>query len=324
LALLLFVFTPPVASAEAVLYISPERGSYTVGQTFDMKVYADTGGALVNAAEAEISFNADALEVQSISTDESILQSWTSKPEFSNSEGTIHFAGWTKKNYSGVSGLLVTVTFKALRTSVGSARLAAGAILAADGQESNIITGMRSGVFTIAPEEIRESPSSAELAQASSSNAIKAKVPPPVFEEYPDAVSEGDRIVIRGYAEANSHVNIWLARGSEQEKRTEILTAADGSFTYVSDEKTVPGVYHLRGTVETEDGRESAQTESIDITVAPSGVAATAITSVSLLFEVLPFFALLVIGGLGAAYLYHRHQLAKMHYGTHSMFDQQD
>lgn len=324
IAVVFLMSIPGNVSAESVMYVSPERGSYTVGQTFEMKVYADTGGALVNAAEGELSFNTDALEVQNISTDGSVLESWSSQPEFSNTEGTIHFAGWTKNNYSGVSGLLITVTFKALKSAVGNARLAAGAILAADGQETNIITSMRSGVFTIAAEEAKPSPATMDGTDASSTNAIAAKVPPPSFDDYPDTVSVGDRIVIRGNAEPNAHVYVWLSRGTEHEDRYDVLSASDGSFTFVSNDKAVPGVYHLRAAVETEDGRQSPQTESIDITAADSGVAASAVFGASLLFEVLPFLALVVFGGLGAAYIYHRHQLAKMHYGRHSMFDAQE
>src|SRR6185436_8437514 len=149
--LLVVTLLPGILFAEAVLYVSPERGTYPVGQTFEMKVYADTGGSLVNAAEGELSFNTDALQVMNLSTEGSILQSWSTEPAYSNTDGTLHFAGWTKNNYSGVSGLLITVTFKAKRNMVGSARLAAGAILAADGQESNIISSMRSGLYTIMP-----------------------------------------------------------------------------------------------------------------------------------------------------------------------------
>jgi hypothetical protein len=313
---------PLVAHADAVLYVSPEKGTYTIGQTFDVKIYADSGGALINAAEGDLTFDTQAFEVVSISTEDSILQSWVSPPEFSNAEGTIHFAGWTKKNYSGVSGLMATVTFKALKNSVGNLRLVAGAILAANGKESNIITDMRSGIFTIKSDE-PELP----LDDASSTNengAIAAKVPPPVFDDYPSAIAVGDHIVLRGTAEPNAHVYVWLARGSESEKQTEILTASDGTFTYVSDDAVSAGIYHIRAAVETADGRQSMHSDMIDIAAVSSGMAATAAFGVSMLFETIPFFAIMVLGGLGGAYIYHRHQVAKMHYGRHSMFDTQE
>src|SRR5262249_15223619 len=155
--------------------------------------YADTGGTLINAAEGDLSFNTEALEVEKISEDDSILSSWSTPPVFSNEEGTIRFAGWTKQNYSGDAGLLVTVTFKALKNTVGNARLAAGAILAANGEESNIITSMRSGVFTIAappepePETAPTEPGAAALTDASATTTgPTAKVPAPVFDDIPD------------------------------------------------------------------------------------------------------------------------------------------
>ena len=316
---------PFTAFADAVLYVSPERGNYKVGQTFEIKVYADSGGSLINAAEGDISFDTEAFQVESVSKQDSILQNWSTEPAFSNEEGTLHFAGWTRNNFKGVNGLLVTITFKALRSMTGNARLAAGAILAADGQETNIITSMRSGVFTIEREEIPEQSSEfsegEESSASSTENEIKAKVPAPTFDDFPDRVTIGDRIVVRGSAEPNSRVYFWISRGSEQETQTQVLTALDGSFTFVSEDKAVPGVYHLRAMVETEDGRQSPQSETIDITASETGLAASAVFGASLVFELLPFIALLVLGGLGAGYIYHRHQLAKMHYGRHSMFD---
>jgi len=320
--MILLVSFPAVSFADAVLYVSPEKGEYTMGTTFQIKIYADTGGALINAAEGDLSFNSDALEVESISEEGSVLTSWSTPPQFSNEDGTIRFAGWTKKNYSGVDGLLVTVTFKALHNMVANARLAAGAILAADGQESNIITSMRSGVFTIAPkEQPSDSPDPYATSTDSASTTVSSKVPAPVFEDIPDNVAIGDHIIIRGNTEPNSHVSMYLSRGSETEKRTDVLSASDGSFTFVSDDPTVEGVYHLRASVDTPDGRQSVPSDIVDISAAPAGVAASAVFGASLIFETIPFFALLVLGGLGAAYIYHRHQLAKMHYGQSSMFD---
>jgi hypothetical protein len=327
LALVLIILAMPSAgNADAVLYVSPERGTYIMGQMFEVKIYADSGGKLINAAEGNLSFSTEALEVVDLSTDESILQSWSTPPEFSNEEGTIHFAGWTKKNYSGPNALLLTITFKALRNMTGTARFAAGAILAADGIETNIITSMRSGVFTIAPQEKPDY--TPDLSGSSSSTsesevpAMSAKIPPPVFDNAPSSVAIGDRIVVRGNAEPNARIFFYLARGSESEMRSELLSASDGSFTFVSEEPVTEGVYHLRASAETDDGRQSLQSEVVDITVAPAGVAASAIFGASLMLETVPFLALLIFGGLGAAYIFHRHQIAKMHYGRHSMFDQ--
>ena len=141
-------------AAEASLYVSPERGFYEVGDVFEIKVLADTGDESMNAAEAEITFDPNELSVEDVSTDGSVLSLWPTPPTFSNETGTIRFSGWTNKKYSGDSGLLATIFFRPLRVTLSSARLAAGAILAADGKSSNIIKNMRSGVYTIGPRTI--------------------------------------------------------------------------------------------------------------------------------------------------------------------------
>ncbi len=141
-----------------VLFLSPSSGIYSVGDIFDVGIYADSGGQEINAAEAELSFNPKELEVESISKDGSIFNLWPMEPEFSNEEGSINFAGGSKTKFVGDKGLLLTVTFKALKSNVSRANLAAGAILAADGMASNIITAMKSGVYTLEPKEIMPQP----------------------------------------------------------------------------------------------------------------------------------------------------------------------
>jgi len=152
----ILVLTPSVNvfAAQGVLYLSPESGIYAVGNTFTIKVFADSGDEEINAAEAELTFNPDELFVENISTEESILNLWTAPPSFSNETGIIEFAGGTQESFIGNDGLLLSITFRALKSITSNAFLAAGAILAADGKGSNIITSMKSGVYTLEPRKI--------------------------------------------------------------------------------------------------------------------------------------------------------------------------
>src|SRR5262249_31361535 len=143
LAPLTLLASPFLAYADAILYVSPERGSYHIGETFEIQVLADSGGEPINAAEAELRFNTGGLAVVDVSSEGSILTSWIDEPHYDNTEGSVQFSGWTEKRYTGANGLLITITFRALRNMSSNARLLAGAILAADGMGSNIISDMR-------------------------------------------------------------------------------------------------------------------------------------------------------------------------------------
>lgn len=157
---LLFVFSiilfPAITNAGSSLYLSPEKGIYSVGDIFDVKILVDSGGEAINAAEADIFFDSENIFVEDLSTEGSVFNMWTIPPSVSNKAGKIEFAGGTRQNFIGEEGLVLTITFKALRSVNSRARFAAAAILSADGTGTNIITEMKSGVYTLKPKEIFE------------------------------------------------------------------------------------------------------------------------------------------------------------------------
>ncbi len=314
LALVLLV-PSGVFAAEAALFVEPETGAYTIGEIFEIRVYADTDDAEVNAAEAELTFNPDAIEIQKVSTDGSILDAWPTQPTFSNQTGTLRFAGWTKVPYRGSRGLLVTVEFKALRSRPSNAYLAAGAILAADGKGSNIITSMRSGLYTVQPREEGAVP---ELSDATSTEEgyeayIEEAPPAPIFDPHPGFVPVGERIVVTGVAAPNTKIVFLFGEGDEAET-TALTTDGDGAFMFVSNMGARPGVYRLRAMTENQNGKMS-EAARLTITVRSEGFASVAAVGADVVGTILPILFLLVLGGLGAGYLYHIHAIEKAKYG---------
>lgn len=302
-----------VFAAEAALFVEPETGAYTIGEIFEIRVYADTDGAEVNAAEAELTFNPDAIEVQRISTEGSILDAWPTEPTFSNQAGTVRFAGWTKSPYRGSRGLLVTIVFKALSSRPSNAYLAAGAILAADGKGSNIITSMRSGLYTVEP---REEGARLEIEATSTGEYYEAYIeeapPAPVFDPHPGYVPVGERIVVTGVAAPNAKIVFLFGEGDDAET-TALTTDADGAFMFVSNMSARPGVYRLRAMTENQNGKMS-EAARLTITARSDGIASAAAVGADVIGTILPILFLLVFGGLGAGYLYHVHAIEKAKY----------
>lgn len=313
-AILLFLPQYSLA-AEAALFVSPETGVYTIGEIFEVRVLADTDGEKINAAEAELTFNPDALEVQRISVDESILDSWPTAPTYSNQKGNIRFAGWTKTPYTGTHGTLVTIRFKALRSIASNAYLAAGAMLAADGRGSNIITSMRSGLYTIEPDKIVPTPEIAEAAATTTTTSqfedVQEGLPSsPVFDEHSGTVEIGERIVITGMAQPNSKVLFFFGEGDDKDSSA-VTSDSDGAFMFVSDQGAREGVYRLRAVTQDVDGRMS-EAARITITARSGNLVAAAAVSADVAGALIPILLLLIIGGLGAGYLFHIHALEKM------------
>ena len=305
-------------AAGGVLYVSPDRGSYTIGEVFEVQVLADSGGEPINAAEAELRFDPTGLAVEEVRIEGSILDSWPTAPIFSNVNGTITFAGWTKEPYVGADGLLITVRFNALRTTRGSARLAAGAILAADGHGSNIITALKSGVYTIEPAQIFEPELQepeleldAENESATTTEEVTI-VEPPQFKDFSHTIVAGERIIAEGSAVPNARVFVYLAKGQEEPSQASIMTTSDGSFTFVSDQGAEEGVYRLWAEVQDRNGIRSPLSKTVTLNVQSAGLASAVSSGATLITAVLPLLALLILTGLAAGYLLHRHKVEKL------------
>jgi hypothetical protein len=312
----------PVVQLEAAgpsLYVSPERGVYSIGETFDVQVLADTGEESINAAEAEIRFDTNVLEVIRLSTDDSLLSSWPTLPSHSNEEGYIKFSGWAEQHFNGSNGLLITITFRALRNDVSNAHLAAGAMLAADEFGSNIVTSMRSGAYRIEPKQI---PAEAPAPSTDEVSAPEEGVVQGAFDELPTAptieyereMAAGEHIIIRGTTLPSARMFVWLKHGEGEESRTELTSESDGSFSFVSGDPAEPGVYRAWVQVEGESGERSPSSERATISVRPVGLAAAAFSAAELATALFPLIALLVVGGLCFGYLLHKRSVARMKY----------
>lgn len=168
------------AAAGAGLSLSPPTGVYQLGAPFVIKVAADTGGQPVNAIEAELSYNPAEISIEKLSTEGSVLSTWSTPPVYDGAAGTIHFSGWADIPYAGENGLLISITARALKPVQGTILFNSGAMLAANGQGSNILTTMASAGYSIAPQQVApptaasSPPQSAAPAESKPSTPVSA------------------------------------------------------------------------------------------------------------------------------------------------------
>jgi hypothetical protein len=160
-------FALPVRAQKASLYFSPSSGAYTVGNTFLVQVKVNSGGVAINAADGTIIFDPDKLEVVRISKEDSIFTLWVQEPTFSNSLGTINFAGGKPSpGFIGAAGTIFNIYFRGKTSGSTNLTFASGSVLADDGKGTNILGSFGSGVYnltakgieTIPPEEIAPQP----------------------------------------------------------------------------------------------------------------------------------------------------------------------
>lgn len=147
--LILGLYFLPLFSYASTLSLSPSTGVYSVGNVFTVRVLVNTSGKAINAAEGTINFNPNEFAVVSIDRSGSIFNLWVAEPTFSNTAGTINFSGGAPSGYTGNSGTIFNVNLRAKSATTAKLKFSSGAVLANDGQGTNIISGMNGGTYTV-------------------------------------------------------------------------------------------------------------------------------------------------------------------------------
>ncbi|MFM2374077.1 MAG: hypothetical protein RLZZ234_72 [Candidatus Parcubacteria bacterium] len=142
-------FLLPFFTHAATLKLTPETGVFQVGGTWTARVVVNTAGKPINAAEATLSYNPKEIQVLGISKASSIFNLWTIEPTFSNASGKVSFGGGSPSGYTGGAGTVMSVTFKALTPGTPKVNFGNGSVLAADGQGTNVLSGMVGGTYTV-------------------------------------------------------------------------------------------------------------------------------------------------------------------------------
>ena len=162
-------------AAGANLSVSPSTGSFSAGATITADVMLDSGGGVgVNAADGNITFDPTLLSVQSVSKGDSVFNLWVADPTFSNTDGSINFSGGSNNAYTGNSGNIITITFKALKAGSASLQFASATALAADGQGTNILNSATGATFTLGGSSSKSTNSSPAAASSNSGSSAAA------------------------------------------------------------------------------------------------------------------------------------------------------
>ena len=156
---LLFVaglFLPATHADAASLFFSPGSGSVKVGQTISVSVYVESKAQSMNATQGVVSFPTDLLSVTGVSKGGSILNLWVQDPA---SAGTVNFEGIVyNPGFQAASGKVMTITFRAKKAGTAQVKFSSGAVLANDGQGTNITSGLGGAKITIGDAEEKPEP----------------------------------------------------------------------------------------------------------------------------------------------------------------------
>ena len=137
----------------AGLYLSPKSGSFQEGSTFDVGIYLDTRGSVLNTVELHISFPKDKLTLVRPLGGRSIIGVWLEAPTFSNVDGTAAFIGIIPNGIKTNSGLIGTMTFRAVSSGEAVINILPNSrVLVNDGVGTEAVVDFGSAVFSVLPK----------------------------------------------------------------------------------------------------------------------------------------------------------------------------
>jgi len=139
--------------------VTPRSGSFVEGTTFDVPILIDTRGASVNGVEVRIQYDREKFSIVRPSSGVSIVGVWVEPPKYDNTKGTASYVGVIPGGITTSSGLIGTMTFKALKTGIGTINIhSTSKVLFNDGLGTEAVVDLGRAEYTIipkAPEGVR-------------------------------------------------------------------------------------------------------------------------------------------------------------------------
>ncbi|MDO8601288.1 MAG: cohesin domain-containing protein [bacterium] len=270
--LLVFTFIPQKTFAQsAYFYLAPVAGNYNVGKNFSVNAMLGTKGVPANAAQAVISFPSEKIEVQSISKNNSIFTLWIQEPNWSNSKGEIYFGGGLPSpGYSGSSGKIITILFKA--KAKGEAKVGFGKeiIAANDPWGTNIFSSSAGGSYSIFPSEVLPPALPKELP------AVPETIKPITIPEIticPAVFLSGEEVLhIEGTSQPNYGIVAFLKSGDKLVNVWEATSSEMGEWFLGKESPLKQGIYKISVVAKNDQGVVSGPSKECTFRVILRGI----------------------------------------------------
>ncbi len=137
----------------ATVFLSPSAETVLQGSTFNVSIYLNTEGNSANTLDIALQFSADKLAIVSASGGTSLIQLWLQPPTYSNVDGTAEYTGVIPNGAVTQSGLIATITFKALAPGNADVVISQNSsVLANDGFGTQMNAEFGQASYTISPQ----------------------------------------------------------------------------------------------------------------------------------------------------------------------------
>lgn len=240
------VFSFPLSTFAATLYVSPASGTYGVGEPFTVLVYVGGANDPINAASGQMSFDNDHLKISSVGFSNSIFKIWAEEPGFSNVAGTIHFSGGLPTpGFTGNAGGLFRVTFQPIKEGSATVSFLSGSVLANDGNGTDVMTGSSGATYTIVAAKEKPDQPQTPTKKPTIVVSTDERLTPPIITDWPEMLEEKEKLVVHGVGTPSAKLMVYFQKGSTEAIPQEITTDADGRFTATFGDYVKAGLYHI-------------------------------------------------------------------------------
>ena len=139
--------------AQANLFLSPSAATIVEGSTIQIPVFVNTEGRSINTVSLSVNFDPSKLVLVNPSNANSIIGIWVDPPTYSNTKGTLELSGVIPNGITTQSGLITTMTFRAVTSGQTTISISdASQVLANDGQGTAVKLQFNRGSYTILPQ----------------------------------------------------------------------------------------------------------------------------------------------------------------------------
>lgn len=194
LAIIFSAFLIGQDALAAKLFISPQGGTQALNKTFTVDVKIDSQGDGINAAQSQITFPQNLLEVKSVDKTGSVFNFWPEDPAYSNENGSVNFIGGTVNGVSGASLQVLKITFTTKSAGEAQISLDDSAVTVDDGTGTNILTDIVGANFRISATAVVPTAPLVEEVPTGTQPALPLPgepIPPPTIIEREPAPAKG-------------------------------------------------------------------------------------------------------------------------------------
>jgi len=184
---------PP--TPKTVSFVIPPKGQYRLGEIFPLKIEIVGIKVPINAAQADLGFNPERLEVVDVSTQDSFANIFVQK-EINNEAGWVRLTGGLPNpGFFSDHGLFGTVYFKGKSPGVTKIEfLPSSMVLANDGRGTNVLKEFSAVSYLILPEKVSQEEEEMQKTIVSKSVVMGAKTEETQMKFYEEGKVLGEQV----------------------------------------------------------------------------------------------------------------------------------